>query len=69
MAHTKRKTRKNAKAYRLSFSSTRAKKWAPTMKQAVDDAQYWLNFGVSQVCIDRKTPTGSYKRLRCMHRR
>lgn len=57
------------KNYRLSFGGTRAKKWAPTLKQAVKDARYWTAFGQMQVCIDQRLPSGSFRRIGCVKRR
>jgi hypothetical protein len=57
------------KTYRLSFGNTRAKRWASTKKQAVADARYWLSVGQMKVCIDRKLPTGTMKRVKCLKRK
>lgn len=43
--------------------------WAPTLKQAVADAKHWLRTGVMRVCVDRRLPSGSFRRVRCMRRR
>lgn len=64
-----RRRRSPAKEYRLSFTTTRTKKWAPTLKQAVADARYWTSWGAGKVCIDRKMPSGSFKRVRCLVRK
>jgi hypothetical protein len=61
--------KRSPKAFRLSFSSTNAKKFAPTMKQAVADARYWTSWGAGKVCIERKMPSGVYSRVRCLVRR
>ena len=61
--------RRDPKAFRLSFGSTRAKKFAPTLKQAKADARYWTNWGAGRVCIERKMPSGSYATVGCTTRR
>jgi hypothetical protein len=54
--------------YRLSFGGTRAKRWAPTLKMAIDDARYWVHYGQKRVCIDRSLPSGRFQRVRCITR-
>jgi hypothetical protein len=61
--------KKTAKNFRLSFGGTRKKIWVGTKKAAVAEARYWLSFGQRRVCIDRKLPTGTMQRVRCMKRR
>ncbi len=56
------------KAFRLSFGGTRAKKWAPTLRQAMADARYWLGYGQTRVCIDKKTPHG-FVSVKCLTKR
>ncbi|HEV3059683.1 MAG TPA: hypothetical protein VGY48_15640 [Vicinamibacterales bacterium] len=60
--------RQDPKAYRLRFQGTSAKKFAPTLKAAVADAKYWLSFGQTKVCIDRKL-AHSYAQVKCVARR
>lgn len=60
--------RQDPKAFRLRFQGTTAKKFAPTLKQANADAKYWLAFGQTKVCIDRKLPH-SYQQVKCVLKR
>ena len=64
-----RKKASKAKAYRLNFGGTKAKKYASTKKQALRDAYYWRDFGQVKVCIDRKMPSGVYKQIKCIKRK
>lgn len=61
--------RKHSKKFRLSFGGTSRKIWVGTKKAAVAEARYWLRAGNSRVCIDRKLPTGTMQRVRCLTRR
>lgn len=58
----------SSKAYRLSFGGTRAVKWAPTKAAALADARYWIGYGQMRVCIDRRLPSGSFTRVKCLYR-
>lgn len=60
--------RRHSKTYRLSFGGTRRKIWTGTLKAARAEANYWLAFGQKKVCVDRKLPTGTMKRVRCYKR-
>jgi hypothetical protein len=60
--------RRLSKKFRLSFGGTRRKIWTGTRKAAIAEARYWLAFGQKKVCIDRKLPTGTMKRVKCMKR-
>jgi hypothetical protein len=60
--------KKRTLGYRLTFGGTRATKRATTLKQATKDAQYWVDYGQSRVCIDKKLPSGGFKRVRCLYR-
>jgi hypothetical protein len=62
--------RRNPKAFQLRFGHTSARKYAPTMKQAVADARYWLGFGQTRICIYRRGPNdATYAQVRCLTRR
>jgi hypothetical protein len=60
---------RDPKGFRLSFSSTTAKKFAPTMKQATADARYWTSWGAGPVCIERRVTRNQYVKVRCLKRR
>jgi hypothetical protein len=60
--------RRHSKKYRLSFGHTSRKIWVGTRKAAVAEAKYWVAAGQMKVCIDRKLPTGTMKRVKCVRR-
>lgn len=55
--------------YRLTFGGTRKTLYAVTLKNALADARYWTAFGQKRVCIDRRLPSGAFKRMRCIERK
>jgi hypothetical protein len=63
------KSKLNPRAYRLSFGGTRAKKYAPTKREAYKDARYWIAFGQMKVCVEKRLPSGDYKQVGCVRRK
>jgi hypothetical protein len=64
------KRRTNPKAFQLRFGHTSKRKYAPTLKQAVADAHWWLGYGQMRVCIFRRGPNdATYSQVRCLKRR
>lgn len=59
---------RDPKGFRLSFPHTNAKKFASTMKQARADVRYWLTWGVTKVCIERKVTKSHYVPVKCYSR-
>ena len=56
------------KKFRLSFGGTRTKHHAPTKAQAMKDAAYWIDFGQTKVCVEKRLPSGRFADVGCMVR-
>lgn len=54
--------------YVLTFGGTRARKHAKTLKQAREDARYWVDFGQKKVCINERLPSGKLRQIQCVTR-
>lgn len=56
---------RDPKGFRLRFPHTSAKKFASTLKQARSDVRYWLGFGVTRVCVERRVTGNRYVPIKC----
>lgn len=59
---------RDPKGFRLSFPHTNAKKFASTMTEARKDVRYWLSYGVSKVCVERRVTGNQYVPVKCYKR-
>lgn len=56
------------RAYVLTFSGTRARKFAASLRQARQDARYWISYGAMKVCINKRLPSGRLHQVQCLSR-